>query len=733
MPVPELDALNPSPELDGPLAELSFGRLTQAVDWVLESVKTLEQGLFKVAGAMGDDAIIERMASLEASQEEMQDNLRDQIQAILNDPVQPVVLAPEAKKERELPPFVSPEEHAALTEEVNALKVDLENCAGKLDAQEALENTRPHPLADIHNEFTKLGLAGGPDQGGVACLGNLFVTIKNDITSLTRNMMKDLENQKQELEDKIAQVEQEAAADAEVRSKAAADETSKLEVRIEKVEKRVQALEDKNKADGDVAGGLRDVVLRVEAIEEREQEAEEARQAEEERKAKLAASRKKKQGGPITLESLAEVDLTEEVMRLRRMIESMEAAMPQEAKQTIAFFKRGAPGANDAGNAGATTGGGGGGISGDVEDEDLVQFRAATDEIMAKHQANQKREHQHLLLKMKAQERDLGSLDAKVDDMWRRLPKVIALLEPMQAFIDGTGALGQGSYLGEGVALPSDDVSIVLSGPGTGRTGSHAEASPPSDINAAPTTQDRALPGDVATPDSLERTISGVRPGLDRTLSGVRPAGPSGRLDSGGSQNSEANLSFRSKKSGSPGGSAAGGPAAVPTAASASKPSRESSNPVPKMAPLTAGPTSTGQADMNALTNIIRTALSKSLEDIHVDLMEELQRLRAEFQSLVGGKAGVHELLALSSRVDAWSQQGRSRFAQRMRDRSISPDEGDSRTDFGKHRGKLPTTLTGPTRERGHSCHEKCKSPTCPKALAMSQSLSRLPALKVPQ
>jgi len=161
--------------------------------------------------------------------------------------------------------------------------------------------------------------------------------------------------------------------------------------------------------------------------------------------------------------------------------------------------------------------------------------------------------------------------------------------------------------------------------------------------------------------------------------------------------------------------------------------------PPQKVAPLvTAPPAQPGAPPMQVLIPVIRTAVQKSIQEIHSDLTKELAGLRSEFQNMVGTKCGVNEFLALSSRVDAWSQQ-RLRPSERnasagARHKTVESPQADTvESPFVtamKQRTSLPKASGEKKGHHGHSCHERCKEPTCPAALRMTQSLNRLPALK---
>merc|ERR1740130_287241 len=102
-------------------------------------------------------------------------------------------------------------------------------------------------------------------------------------------------------------VESSAAEDREDKAKKAAAASKKISQDLVQVDNVVQGLVRKNLADGDVAGGLRDIVIRVDMMEERRVPKLEARvrALEEAEHPEAAAAVPGKQKG--FLESLAEV------------------------------------------------------------------------------------------------------------------------------------------------------------------------------------------------------------------------------------------------------------------------------------------------------------------------------------------------------------------------------------------------------------------------------------------
>jgi len=108
---------------------------------------------------------------------------------------------------------------------------------------------------------------------------------------------------------------------------------------------------------------------------------------------------------------------------------------------------------------------------------------------------------------------------------------------------------------------------------------------------------------------------------------------------------------------------------------------------------------------------------------------------------------------ALSGRIDAWTQSsnmgggGRRRRRQEEEEEASSPGHAAAPTAYPTPSPPLPSSKSERTLQSGMlsngvvskpilseknvgHCHDKCKGATCPKSLAMSQSLGRLPKLK---
>lgn len=142
------------------------------------------------------------------------------------------------------------------------------------------------------------------------------------------------------------------------------------------------------------------------------------------------------------------------------------------------------------------------------------------------------------------------------------------------------------------------------------------------------------------------------------------------------------------------------------------------------------------------LMTVVRSGLQHTLDELRNELEENIAMVRREMESNLGTKAGSHEVAALSSRLDVWSQSSpaynkssRGRKAERQAQGDESPEvipRSPSPDPNWKREARSRVMATGSDGKKPNFCssHDNCKAPTCPSSLKMSQSLSRLPELK---
>jgi hypothetical protein len=310
---------------------------------------------------------------------------------------------------------------------------------------------------------------------------------------------------------------------------------------------------------------------------------------------------------------------------------------------------------------------------------------------------------------LKAHEKNVEKLESQVLDVWKKLPKVLAVLQPLQAQLE--------NYLDAG---PQDGIIDSTGGPGTG-----AQPGRPLSVPIAAPIPVQMLgagapPAGVGAPSA--DTGAATSPPVSRDLvmeapTGAPPASPP----------DVANRGIGSR------GLMAGGFSPLPEGAGGTgegllAPSKDKDY----------SPT----AHLGYLAGLVKVALQSTTNEIHANLHQDMHKFRAELLNGLEGKANKSELLALASRLDAWTQKrGRSdrdRFRETVtkgQDRSLSPrsDQAADTTRDTLRQGKLGQGATSPTQSdkiKKPTCHDRCKEPTAPRALQMSQSLSRLPALK---
>jgi len=334
--------LPPKPPHDGNILELSLGKLTSTIGWMYESIDLLLKGLEQVNQHL-----------------EMSADMWKRLQDLENrPPPTPVTVVQERAKTPPRPPtpqkieipYVPSEEERAeearracrpmLDDAVNKLQSQIDDIVGKMATLEEFAS-KPNPWDRMQVYMQEIGFLpyGEPEEKDpLVLLGQVCVLLRQDIAMCPR--IKDLEDAKDSLNARINEVESEAAADRKAKALDAAAESAKIREDLERVDAVVQGLVKKNLEDGDVAGGLRDLLLRVDGMEERRFPKLEmrVRALEELERGTEGGSGPRKKG---FLEELAEVDVEEEIRRLRTVVECMEAAMPYETRQTMQFFKDG--------------------------------------------------------------------------------------------------------------------------------------------------------------------------------------------------------------------------------------------------------------------------------------------------------------------------------------------------------------------------------------------------------
>jgi hypothetical protein len=719
--LPALIELPQTPQHDGKFVEISFNKLGDSLSWLNESVDLLSKGLKQV------HQHLQSQEELWKRLEQLENKPPPEAQIIREEAPQVHIEIPYIPSNEDISGIASKVASPIVEEKVTHLRIEVNDKFSPLEQRikvlEDIEANRKDPLARMQQYFQEIGFLpyGEPEESDpLVLLGQVFVLLRQDIAMCPK--IKDLEDAEAALRSRIAEVEDAAAADREEKARKAAAESAKIREDLEKVAKQVQGLIQKNLEDGDLAGALRDLTLRVDKIEDLLRKKEEVKIVEE----PVVVEKPPREKG--FLEKLGEVDLQEEVRRLRSMVECMEAAMPYETRQTMEYLRNGktsqdpskaresSPSRGNLGNSGTLlpaqseqlSVGVSGTLSGTLQSGG-ADIRQETEDQLQRFRQTQSRELQHVMKVMKNQERTIEALDTKVLDLWKRLPKVLALLEPLQAQMETTmsGDMQQ-EIVQDSTGGPQKSVSFAPLGI-DGSTGG------PGDINLNSTNVFIGSPGSNEKNAEMPISQAGQMP--------IGQLGPSRQL-----------------------------PAVQPSHGL----SKGRKDFLTGFVPIGEGTGGTGEPlrEMGSLTGLIKLALQRTTDDIHADLMKELLRFRQEFVGRLDLKADKTELIALLGRVEELSKKTKRmkefHSFNKDRGRSLSPPldqaadtrndataTGDARQASPPSPGKpFTTSASSPNlsdRKKGHSCHENCKVPTCPRAMQMQQSLSRLPALKVVQ
>lgn len=752
-PVPTMVELPPQPSHDGDIIEFSLGKLAGSLSWLFNSVETLSKGMAQT------NNYLESTADLWKRLETLENAPPPEAVTVMQERAKTPPPPPPAQVKIEMPYVPSEEERAEeakravremLDAEVAKLLEKINAASGRIGDLEDIEANRKDPWARTQTYMQEIGfLPYGTEEekDPLVNLGQVFVLLRQDIAMCPK--IKDLEEAEKKLNTRITEVESSAAADRVARAEVAAAESAKIREDLARLDDIVQGLVQKNTEDGDVAGALRDLTVRVDSAEERRFPKLEnrVRMLEEAEPAEAEAVGTRKKG---FLEGLAEVDLAEEVRRLRSTVECIETAMPYETRQTLQFMREtgksgpdtspkdktldrqgtwSAPEPSFAGSGQATIAPGA--VVGSDNSINLVNFRAETDQQFEKYKQQFQRQQQDMTKNLKNHEKKVDMLESKVLDMWKRLPKVLAVLEPLQAqlemFVNPPDYPSQGRPMalageaGTGGGGPSTDAP-ARSTAGTVATATNA-APAPSPVMAAPQlTKVASEPSAGATFFTATDTEGSAGTG-DATAPATGTGGTIAPVAGAGAAAAPVPVVTAYPVPGITGGvtvpavgtlssPATVAPAGDPVTASQKAPAAAvppianmSQAPVLSQAKMLMGgfspppqasagtgeagmPPSKAQefspmAQMGSLTGLIKVALQSTTNDIQLNLRKELYQSHNQLAGGLEGKASKSELLALSNRLDAWAQKAQTRNRDRFRDsapkqhrhqeRSLSP------------------------------------------------------------
>eukprot|EP00401_Gymnodinium_catenatum_P076334 CAMPEP_0117526606 /NCGR_PEP_ID=MMETSP0784-20121206/36370_1 /TAXON_ID=39447 /ORGANISM="" /LENGTH=592 /DNA_ID=CAMNT_0005322835 /DNA_START=24 /DNA_END=1802 /DNA_ORIENTATION=- len=401
---PPPDLPDETPDLDVPQVTLGIVKLTAAVDWLIVAVKSLEEGQEEFTGSLGNGRtfmeLLQQRLQLALSEN---DELRAKIKE-LEEAIAAIPPPPEPGFKR----FTECDEQ------------DIQDLSNIMIAERFC---RTHDLDTFMEKVEKMldveGMVGKKEY-----LQDLQM-MRDDI-HLCLNVG-DFEEHREALEARLAEMD--ALHDEDVAMREAAERAhKKLVRRVDDIEEGLESLEQRHgerldycevtlKEHGSKFG---DIYSRLDGHDSHFEE--------QERQRKLLMKNK----GPVTLESLGHVDLSEEVRRLRSMVECMEQTMGEELRKTMEFFRnqerKGKKGLMPLSDATRQESSGGGSSNAAA----LRELQSDFEERLIQTQNIAMKDSQHVFTALRNMERENSQLLAKVDDMWCRLPKVIALLEPLK-------------------------------------------------------------------------------------------------------------------------------------------------------------------------------------------------------------------------------------------------------------------------------------------------------------
>mmetsp|Transcript_24318 Transcript_24318/g.61671 ORF Transcript_24318/g.61671 Transcript_24318/m.61671 type:complete len:694 (+) Transcript_24318:127-2208(+) len=344
---------------------------------------------------------------------------------------------------------------------------------------EGLADMTSGPAARRAGTPGQQGLDGDAEEGRFSDIESRLAALEESIKALG---LKD-----DEIEENIEVVKKEV-------------EEVKRSGKLDWLEERVRALADKKAASerpdiGKVANTVRELGSRVESLEQ----AQESMMLEGESTVKVGAEEETEEdddvGGPgsrasspksrggtrggtglsstavVGDPSLSYVNLFEDMERLRCIIECMEESMPLEVRKAISFFKRGRNRGGEKENDGKPSSPSrrGNTAKSDAKrrgssppppmelEAEVLGLRSETEEQAQRVQRVEEmleNERVNLHKALRSCEREQDHMKQKVDDLWRKLPQVSAILAPLQVHL-----LDNPSHTQEGGSENTDAVN----------------------------------------------------------------------------------------------------------------------------------------------------------------------------------------------------------------------------------------------------------------------------------
>eukprot|EP00747_Dinoflagellata_sp_TGD_P165931 gnl/TRDRNA2_/TRDRNA2_187966_c0_seq1.p1 gnl/TRDRNA2_/TRDRNA2_187966_c0~~gnl/TRDRNA2_/TRDRNA2_187966_c0_seq1.p1 ORF type:complete len:804 (-),score=205.88 gnl/TRDRNA2_/TRDRNA2_187966_c0_seq1:35-2386(-) len=467
-----------APNLDSPLAEFSFGRLTASIEWLFSAVQTLNVHLGGVArhSVESHREAMEKLAerieyvdqraerALASGGKPTHDPAHEQkvsdLQAKLiklEKRIEEVAAREPVIREVRVevpPPVEEPVVEKDPTPESSVIEEPPVEEDDDKDGSKARAAAVQARLASLGDECVKARrdiLALGAEDGNIKNhmesqemqYETIFATLRSELEN--RSKPSDLEEVKLALEARINEIEV-ARAEEAPKHEAAWEHIRVLQKQIEELEKRIDGLGVRVQQI-DMTKEVRRLVDKVNAQDERFEEfmfKREEEKVEEQRAYNPPPD--KFAGGEKTLQSLSQIDIQEEVRRLRMVVEQMRGALPALKRQaakaepvkvtdtamntTQGSVDPSSPKAAAGGYGGfqAASGGGQAGSFGGADPQWVEERIQACEQMCNK-------EHTNLRQCLKNHEKDIDYLKGKIEDLFKKfrveMPKMAAFFEPL--------------------------------------------------------------------------------------------------------------------------------------------------------------------------------------------------------------------------------------------------------------------------------------------------------------
>mmetsp|Transcript_31288 Transcript_31288/g.72972 ORF Transcript_31288/g.72972 Transcript_31288/m.72972 type:complete len:626 (+) Transcript_31288:45-1922(+) len=469
-PGPPEVALPPAPQLEGPLSNVTIKTLIASIEWLYDSVQAFSANSSEVTLHIANHS--KRISALEVglnSQRATVRRLIERLEEIEKHPLEGMATRL-ANCEQSLSTATSKLDHLQLDVETtmssqDRMRKDMEEDFESLKSRSTKTEAALHDLTDrvgvtesriadlegrepmvvtgekppprVYDPFVlrrPLGVSREfldlKNQRGIQNLGQEQADLKismedfqelvkdevmnlgTQITDVSADLDKMLVKHKEELQSKLEELEGLRASDEaarEVRTKLnftdMHGEVTKLQSTLNTLSKEMKEVQH--------AGRVTTSVLAVADAKQQER----GRSPEAAGPTKVLDVR-----GDVSLQRLGQVDVLDELRRLRAVVESVQSVLPVDMQQRIEFFKQRVD-TSPQGRAPSPP-----------NDSEWTAILGAS----ADHHKGERAEilvqeqHRSTSAFMRKCERDVSRLDAKVEDLWTRLPKIAELVQPVQ-------------------------------------------------------------------------------------------------------------------------------------------------------------------------------------------------------------------------------------------------------------------------------------------------------------